>query len=62
MSRIAVSTTVDGDDVEFPCQSAEASLEVLRDHLGLARNRYRCTGYVKIVRAVQDAGRATKGE
>jgi hypothetical protein len=35
MSGIAVSTTINGDDVEFLCQFEETLLDVLRDHLGL---------------------------
>ena len=42
MSGIAVSTTINGDDVEFLCQSEETLLEVLRDHLGLIGAKEGC--------------------
>jgi len=42
MSGIAVSTTINGDDVEFLCQSEETLLEVLRDHLGLMGAKEGC--------------------
>ena len=35
MSGVAVSTTINGDDVEFLCQAEETLLDVLRDRLGL---------------------------
>ena len=42
MSGIAVSTTINGDDVEFLCQSEETLLDVLRDHLGLMGAKEGC--------------------
>lgn len=42
MSAIAVSTTINGDDVEFLCQAEEALLEVLRDRLGLTGAKEGC--------------------
>ena len=42
MSGIAVSTTINGDDVEFLCQSEETLLDVLRDHLGLTGAKEGC--------------------
>ncbi len=42
MSGIAVSTTINGDDVEFLCQSEETLLDVLRDHLGLIGAKEGC--------------------
>jgi carbon-monoxide dehydrogenase small subunit len=42
MSGIAVSTTINGDDVEFLCQSEETLLEVLRDRLGLMGAKEGC--------------------
>jgi len=42
MSGIAVSTTINGDDVEFLCQAEETLLEVLRDHLGLTGAKEGC--------------------
>ena len=35
MKGIAVSTTVNGDAVEFVCHGRETLLDVLRNHLGL---------------------------
>ena len=34
-SSIAVSTTINGDDIEFLCKADETLLDVLRDKLGL---------------------------
>jgi len=65
MSGIAVSTTMNGDDVEFLCKSGETLPEVLQAEgeirFGLAGNLCRCTGYDKIVRAVRDAANVMMG-
>ncbi len=42
MSGRAVSTTINGDDVEFLCQPEETLLEVLRDRLGLTGTKEGC--------------------
>jgi aerobic carbon-monoxide dehydrogenase small subunit len=42
MPGIAVSTTINGDDVEFLCQPEETLLDVLRDHLGLTGAKEGC--------------------
>jgi carbon-monoxide dehydrogenase small subunit len=42
MSGIAVSTTINGDDVEFLCQFEETLLDVLRDHPGLMGAKEGC--------------------
>lgn len=42
MSGIAVSTTINGDKVEFLCQAGETLLEVLRDRLGLTGAKEGC--------------------
>ena len=42
MSGVAVSTTINGDDVEFLCQPEETLLEVLRDRLGLTGTKEGC--------------------
>jgi len=42
MSGVAVSTTINGDDVEFLCQPDETLLEVLRDRLGLTGTKEGC--------------------
>ena len=42
MSGIAVSTTINGDDVEFLCQAEETLLDVLRDRLGLTGAKEGC--------------------
>ena len=42
MSSIAVSTTINGDDVEFLCQPGETLLDVLRDRLGLSGAKEGC--------------------
>ena len=43
MSGIAVSTTINGDDVEFLCHFEETLLDVLRDHLGLMGAKEGCS-------------------
>ena len=42
MSGIAVSTTINGDDVEFLCRAEETLLDVLRDRLGLTGAKEGC--------------------
>jgi carbon-monoxide dehydrogenase small subunit len=42
MSGVAVSTTINSDDVEFLCQPHETLLEVLRDRLGLTGAKEGC--------------------
>jgi carbon-monoxide dehydrogenase small subunit len=42
MSSIAVSTTINGDDVEFLCQPDESLLDVLRNRLGLLGAKEGC--------------------
>ena len=42
MSGIAVSTTINGDDVDFLCQAEETLLDVLRDRLGLTGTKEGC--------------------
>lgn len=42
MSSIAVSTTINGDDVEFLCQAEETLLDVLRNRLGLMGSKEGC--------------------
>ncbi len=42
MAGVAVSTTVNGDSVEFLCQAEETLLEVLRDRLGLTGAKEGC--------------------
>ncbi len=42
MSAIAVSTTINGDDVEFLCQAEETLLDVLRDRLGMTGSKEGC--------------------
>jgi carbon-monoxide dehydrogenase small subunit len=39
---IAVSTTINGDDVEFICQPDETLLDVLRNRLGLTGSKEGC--------------------
>ena len=41
MSGIAVSTTINGDNVDFLCQAEETLLDVLRDRLGLTGDFWR---------------------
>ena len=42
MSGIAVSTTINGDEVEYLCQAEETLLDVLRDRLGLTGAKEGC--------------------
>lgn len=42
MSSIAVSTTINGDDVEYLCQAEETLLDVLRNRLGLMGAKEGC--------------------
>jgi carbon-monoxide dehydrogenase small subunit len=42
MSSIAVSTTINGDDVEYLCQADETLLDVLRNRLGLMGSKEGC--------------------
>ena len=42
MSGIAVSATINGDDIEFLCQAEETLLDVLRDRLGLTGAKEGC--------------------
>ena len=42
MKGIPVSTTVNGDDVEFVCDGRETLLDVLRNHLGLIGAKEGC--------------------
>ena len=42
MTGVAVSTTVNGDNVEYLCQPDETLLDVLRDRLGLTGTKEGC--------------------
>lgn len=42
MSRIHVTTTINGDRAEFLCEPEETLLDVLRDHLGLTGTKEGC--------------------
>lgn len=42
MTAIAVSTTINGDDVDFLCHGEETLLDVLRDRLGLTGAKEGC--------------------
>ena len=42
MSGVAVSATINGDEVEFLCHAEETLLDVLRDHLGLTGAKEGC--------------------
>ena len=42
MDGIAISTTINGDKVEFLCQPDETLLDVLRDRLGLTGTKEGC--------------------
>ena len=42
MAGVAVSTTINGDHVEYLCQPDETLLDVLRDRLGLTGAKEGC--------------------
>ena len=42
MAGVAVSTTINGDEVEYLCQPDETLLEVLRDRMGLTGAKEGC--------------------
>ena len=42
MAKTHVSTTINGDDVEFLCDSEQTLLDVLRDELGLTGSKEGC--------------------
>ena len=42
MNRIQVSTTINGDAVEFLCEPQETLLDVLRDELGMTGSKEGC--------------------
>ena len=42
MASVAVSTTINGDDVEYLCQAEESLLDVLRNRLGLMGAKEGC--------------------
>lgn len=42
MSKIHVSTTLNGDQVEYLCEAQESLLDVLRDRLGLTGSKEGC--------------------
>jgi len=42
MAGVHVSTTINGDDVEFVCQTGETLLDVLRNRLGLTGTKEGC--------------------
>ena len=42
MAKIHVSTTLNGDPVEFLCESEQTLLDVLRDELGLTGSKEGC--------------------
>lgn len=55
MATIAVSTTVNGDDVEYICQPDETLLDVLRNRLGLMGAKEGCgTGDCGACSAIMD--------
>jgi carbon-monoxide dehydrogenase small subunit len=43
MAKIHVSTTINGDSVEFLCEPEETLLDVLRDELGLTGSKEGCS-------------------
>jgi len=42
MSKIHVTTTINGDPVEYLCDAEDTLLDVLRDHLGLTGSKEGC--------------------
>ncbi len=42
MAKVHVSTTINGDDVEFLCETEDTLLDVLRDELGLTGSKEGC--------------------
>ena len=42
MSKIHVTTTINGDPVDYLCEPDETLLDVLRDHLGLTGSKEGC--------------------
>ena len=42
MAKHHVTTTINGDDVEFLCETQETLLDVLRDHLQLTGSKEGC--------------------
>ena len=42
MSKMHVTTTINGDETEFLCDAEETLLDVLRDHLGLTGAKEGC--------------------
>ena len=42
MSKVHVSTTINGDPTEFLCEPEETLLDVLRDHLGMTGSKEGC--------------------
>ena len=42
MSQLQISTTVNGDPVEFLCEPDESLMDVLRDRLGLTGTKEGC--------------------
>ena len=43
MPKIHISTTINGDAVEFLCEPEETLLDVLRDGLGLTGSKEGCS-------------------
>ncbi len=42
MSRIHVTTTINGDETEYLCEAGETLLDVLRDHLDMTGSKEGC--------------------
>jgi len=42
MSKVHVTTTINGDPTEFLCEPEETLLDVLRDHLGMTGSKEGC--------------------
>ena len=53
MSKQHITTTINGNEVEFLCETPQSLLDVLRNELGM-------TG-TKIIEAVLDAARELRG-